>query len=262
MANYHLGIDTISRSDERSITGAISYISGKNLRDCYIDKYFYKQRDDVLFNYVFLPNHAPTDFYNLQILCNAIDQSERYINARTAREFKGSLPNELEINELKQIVKEFVERNFVANNLCAIVAIHEGKNKDIPSKDNPHAHIIVPTRFVEAEGFGEKDREHNKREYIDIWREQWEVVQNKAYERNHLAERVNHHSLEVQGIDREPTIHLSLVDWQKEKGGERTVAGDKKRAIEARNKEREQQREKELKQEKKLKLDIDLFRHR
>lgn len=136
------------------------------MRDSYSGKHFYNYRNDVLYNYTFLPNHAPPIFYNLQVLYNAIDQSERYVNARTARVFKCSLPNELEIEELKQIVKEFVEKNFVAYNLCAIAAIHEGKNKDDPSKNNPHVHIIVPTRFVETEGFGEKDHEHNKHEYI------------------------------------------------------------------------------------------------
>ena len=55
--------------------------------------------------------------------------------------------------------------------------------------------------------------------------------------------RVSHLSLEVQGIDREPTIHISRIDWQKEKSGERTVAGDRKRAIKERNEERVRQRQ-------------------
>ena len=58
--------------------------------------------------------------------------------------------------------------------------------------------------------------------------------------------RVSHLNLEVQGIDREPTIHISRIDWQKEKSGERTVAGDKKRDIKERNEERVCQRQLEL----------------
>ena len=56
-----------------------------------------------------------------------------------------------------------------------------------PSRNNPHVHIIVPTRSVGEDGFSErKDREHDKRKYVTIWREQWATVQNRAYERNSL----------------------------------------------------------------------------
>lgn len=84
-----------------------------------------------------------------------------------------------------------------------------------------------------------KDREHDKRPYIQHWREQWANVQNEAYARCGLDIRVNHESLEVQGINRVPTIHLSRIDWRKEQRGERTPAGDRKRAIERENKMRE-----------------------
>ena len=116
----------------------------------------------------------------------------------------------------------------------------------------------MPTRAVEEDGFCRlKDREHNKREYINIWREQWAEVQNRAYERNWLDIQVSHESLEVQGKrDREPTIHLSRIDWQRERQGEHTPAGDQKRAIEERNRKRGYQHQ--LAQEREL--DIELFR--
>ena len=138
-----------------------------------------------------------------------------------------------------------VEHNFIRQGLCAVAAIHQGKNVENPSRDNPHVHIIVPTRTVEAEGFSKKkDREHDKREYIKIWREEWASAQNRAYERNRLDIRVSHESLEAQGErDREPTPHLSRIDWQREQRGERTPAGDRKREIEERNRERALQRQ-------------------
>lgn len=128
----------------------------------------------------------------------------------------------------------------MGHGLCAIAAIHRGRNRDDPSKDNPHAHIIVPTRMVGPDGFsGKKDREHDKRKYVSIWREQWAEIQNRAYERSGYDIRVSHESLEVQGKrDREPVPHINLVDWQKEQRGERTHAGDRKRTIVARNRER------------------------
>ena len=84
----------------------------------------------------------------------------------------------------------------------------------------------------------------NKKQYIRIWREQWAHELNRELERNKLDIRVSHESFEVQGIDREPTIHLSQIDFQKEKRGERTIAGDRKREIQKRN-EKKRQREKE-----------------
>lgn len=245
MANYHLEVTVISRGKGRSLTRAVHYISGKRLRDNYRNETYYRRRDDVPYCRIFHPANAPPEFHDLQILCDSIERAEKRCDARTAREFKGSLPNELPLREQIRIVSSFIEHNFIRQGLCAVAAIHQGKNVEDPSRDNPHVHIIVPTRTVEPEGFSKKkDREHDKREYIGIWREQWAFVQNRAYERNGLEIRVSHESLEAQGeLDREPTIHLSRIDWQKERRGERTLAGDEKREIEERNRERALERQ-------------------
>ena len=68
-----------------------------------------------------------------------------------------------------------------------------------------------------------------------------------AYERNGYDIHVSHESLEVQGEkDREPTIHISRIDYQKEMRGQSTIAGDKKRAIRERNMEHARQHQIEL----------------
>ena len=245
MANYHLEVKVISRGKGQSVTSLVSYIRGEKLRDSYADKFCYNQRQDVIWRQILLPSQAPAIFRDPQFLCNEIDRVERRSDARTAREFIGSLPNELPTHELIRIVNEFIYANFVSHDLCAIAAIHEGRSKKDPSKNNPHVHIIVPTRTVGSDGFCRtKDREYDQREYVNIWREQWALVQNQAYERNRLDIRVSHESLEVQGVrDREPTIHLSPADWQREKRGERTRSGNLKRKVDARNKERALQRQ-------------------
>lgn len=63
-------------------------------------------------------------------------------------------------------------------------------------------------------------------------------------------------SLEVQGIKRTPTIHLSRIDWQKELRGEHTLAGNKKRKIKMQNERSLLQRQLELE------YSIDLKRNR
>lgn len=253
MANFHLEVQTISRGKGRSVVKLVNYISGERLHDNYYGKTYYNRRQDILYYNVFQPSTVPADYHDLQYLCNKINEAESRYDARTAREFKCSLPNELPVQELIQIVSEYIRTNFVTCGLCAIAAIHEGRNKTDPSRNNPHAHIVVPTRTIDWDGFSKrKDREHDKRKYIGIWREQWANVQNRAYERNGLEIRVSHESLEVQGIrGREPTIHLSRIDWQREQRGEQTLAGTQKRKIQDRNEERlrQQQIDRERKRE-------------
>lgn len=239
MANYHLEVQPISRGKGQSMTRRVSYISGRPLHDAYLDKRYYSTRDDVLYMRVFLPEGVPPEFQDINYLCDAVEGAERRWDARTAKSLTGSLPNELSLPEWRIIVEAFVQENFVEYGLCAIVAIHRGKNLRSPQRDNPHAHIIVPTRTVGPEGFApRKDRTIDQKAKLWCWRENWALAQNWAYERNGLSVRVSHESLERQGIDREPVNHLSYMDWQKEKRGVRTPAGDKKREIQRRNKHR------------------------
>lgn len=245
MANYYLNVSPINRSKGHSLADTASYICGRKVWDSYNNRTWRYDRDDVLYQHIFLPEGAPLKYYDLQYFCNKVEEAEKRRDARTARYFKGSLPNELLKHELSRIVREYVETNFVACGLCAIAAIHEGKNEADPSRNNPHAHIIVSTRTLGPEGFSEKkDREHDQRQYILIWREQWAQVQNRAYERHGLDIRVSQKSLKAQGIqDREPTSYVSYGDYLREQRGERTAAGDRKRAVMQRNKERSQKKE-------------------
>lgn len=253
MANFHMGIRNNGRGQGHSLTGSASYICGQTLYDHYKNRTCNNRRRDVVWKKIFLPDPAPPGFRQLQHLCDEIERAEVRRDARTARQFIASLPNELPPGEQVRIVHEFIENNFLSYGLCAIAAIHRGRNRDDPSRNNPHVHIIVTTRTVGEDGFSKrKDREHNKRKYINIWRAQWAELQNRAYERNGLDIRVSHERLEVQKVDREPTNHLSRIDWQKEQRGERTSAGDRKRAIRARNEERIRQRE--IEQEYELEL--------
>ena len=240
MANYYVDVSIISRGKGRSVTKLANYISGQKLYDCYLDKTYYKKRSDILFCDILLPEQAPSEFSDLQCLCDKIEQAENRYDARTAREIKASLPNEFSVQENIRIVQEYINTNFLQRGLCAIAAIHEGRNDAYPEKSNPHVHIIIPTRTVDSTGFCKKKlRELDKIENVNIWREELADVQNQAYERNGLSVRVSHESLKVQGIyDREPIVHLSRIDWQKEQRGEHTPNGDKNRAIRQRNEER------------------------
>ena len=217
MANFHLEISTVSRNakhGKKSVTRLASYISGRRLYDSYGKKWYSHDRSDVALCKVYVPPDAPADFLDLQVLCDHIEAAELRKDARTAREFKGSLPNELPYHELLKIVDEFIETNFIRLGLPAAAAIHKGINIDAPDRNNPHVHIIVPTRTVSADGFSKKKfTALNAREYIVIWRSKWGEVQNRAYERCGLDVRVSHESLEKQKKDREPVKYVSHLEY-------------------------------------------------
>ena len=242
---YHMEVSILSRGKGRSLGASLSYISGEKIHDSYSGKNHHHRRTDLVQCKVYYPPDAPKKLADIQYLCDELNKAEKRKDARTGRLFICSLPNELAPGEWAKIVKDFVKENFVDRGLCAVAAIHRGKpSSNHPS--NPHVHIIVSTRTVGPDGFNpKKDREHDKRSYIEIWRRSWADVQNRAYERYGMKVRVSHLSYEVQGIDKESLIHLHISDWKKEMRGQRTDAGDRRRRIEMRNQEREQYRDRE-----------------
>lgn len=243
MANFHLEVTTISRNaryGKKSVTRLASYISGRKLYDAYGNKWYSHERSDVALYKVYVPPDAPADFSDLQALCDHIEAAEARKDARTAREFKGSLPNELPYHELVRIVNEFVETNFIRLGLPAVAAIHKGINIDSPDRNNPHVHIIVPTRTVDADGFSKKKyTPHNAREYIRIWRSRWAEVQNRAYERCGLDVRVSHKSLKDQNKEREPVKYISRLEYVRDRD---EITAEREAAKEARAYVREQNR--------------------
>lgn len=216
MATYSLQVGYISRKKGGSLARRISYCCGKRIRDNRVGQTYYKNRKDVLFHKVFLPDHAPAEYADLQILCDHMDEAEKRCDARTARTFIGALPNELTLHELVKIVEDFIREHFTEHGLCAIAAIHAGINPDDCDRNNPHVHILVSTRTLDSDGFSQKKaREQDRKEYVPVWRESWARLQNQAYERNGMDLRVSHESLKAQGVlDREPHPRVHHIEWQ------------------------------------------------
>lgn len=242
---YHMEVSILSRGKGRSLEASLSYISGEKIHDSYSGKNHHHRRTDLVQCKVYYPPDAPKELADIQYLCDELNKVEKRKDARTGRLFICSLPNELMPGEWARIVNEFIQENFVSQGLCAVAAIHRGKLPSNHPKSNPHVHIIVSTRTVGPEGFNpKKDREHNQRSYIEIWRRAWARVQNRAYERCHVKKRVSHESLRVQGVERKPTRHVSYVDLQR---------GERQRRIQAKELARELarlERNRELSREK------------
>jgi len=240
MAQYGLNVTPISRLQGNSVAGALAYILREKLYDNYAGKTFdYSYLKDFIHSEVLIPKNASPAFGNPITLCNAMENAERRYDGRTGRAIWLSLPNELTPDEWKELVRTFANEAFVSIGMCCILAIHDDSNPDDPTKNNPNAHIILTDRPVDNEGFcAKKNRGWNKRAYVRQWRRQWAEVQNRMFKAKGWDVRVSHESLEVQGVDREPTIPLGKMAIALEQKGILTERGNKNRAIEEKNQQR------------------------
>ena len=232
MAIFHLNVSIISRSSGRSSVAASAYRSGekmKNERDGI--PHDYSRRKDVVHKEIMLPESAPLEYADRAILWNTVEKSEKRIDARTAREVEVALPVELDRQEQIELVREYIKDNFVDKGMCADFAIHD------KGDGNPHAHIMLTTRHISKEGFGGKNRDWNNKAYLESWRENWAKVCNPRLVPKGI-ERIDHRTLEAQGIDREPTIHVGATARAMEKRGIETDRGKENREIIQRNENR------------------------
>ena len=75
-------------------------------------------------------------------------ENEKTKDSRLAREFVVALPIELSEAQWKKLLSDFISDAFVADGMCADVAIH---NPYTPGH-NPHAHIMLTVRPLDEKG--------------------------------------------------------------------------------------------------------------
>jgi hypothetical protein len=173
-------------------------------------------------------------------LWNAIEAVEKRKDAQLCREILLNLPHELTREAQIELVRAFVKDECVARGMIADVAVHAPHRKG--DDRNVHAHVMLSMREATAEGFGPKVRDWNSPELLEHWRERWAHHQNRALEQAGRSERVDHRSLEAQGIDREPEPKQGPVATQMEREGRPSKAGEDRRAAKERNEQREELR--------------------
>ncbi len=232
MAIYHLSVKTISRSQGRSATAAIAYRAGEKITDDRTGQaHDYTRRRGVEYTEVFTPEGAEKWASNREQLWNAAEAAEKRINSTVAREFEVALPSELNREQRLELVREFAGELVKRHGLAVDVSIHEpGKEGD---HQNHHAHILCSTRRLGAEGFAEKSRELDDRKSgeVEKWRTRWAELCNRRLELAGVEARVDHRSLEAQGIDRVPTTHLGSNVIRMERRGLRTDRGERRQEI-------------------------------
>jgi len=165
-----------------------------------------------------LPAGAPERFRERSVLWNAAEKKETRKNSQTARSIDAALPRELSRDEQIDLVRNFIAQNFTSKGMCADFAIHD------KGDGNPHVHILLTTRRVDADGFTTKERSWNDRAKLEQWRESWaDWCNHKLYFVS--DERIDHRSYADQGIDKIPTVHLGAGACAIEKKGKKTDRG-------------------------------------
>ena len=97
---------------------------------------------------------------------------------------------------------------------------------------------LARPRPIDSNGFKKnKNRDWNKRELLEKQREAWSAYANVALEKAGINERIDHRTLEEQGINRIPQIHLGSAVTAMMKRGVETDKGNQWKAIESANKQ-------------------------
>ncbi|MGN0323774.1 MAG: MobQ family relaxase [Oliverpabstia sp.] len=229
MAIYHFSAQVISRSKGQCAVASAAYRSGERLHDERTGENKYYVRKVEPENLILSPSHAPDWVQDRNRLWNEVEKAETRKNSQLAREINVALPIELSHGQQKELIKQYVQTEFVDRGMVADIAIH----RDHP--DNPHAHIMLTTREVAEEGFTTKNRSWNDRELLNQWREEWANHTNHALEREGVQERISHLSHEARGLEQLPTIHLGHVAHEMEKKGVETDRGNINRERQAYN---------------------------
>ena len=216
----------ISRSQGRSATAAIAYRVAERIEDRRTGLVFdYAARGGVDHTEVIAPDHAPDWVRDRSELWNRVEESETRKNSQVAREVRVALPAELTHEARVELVREFVREQFVDRGMVADIALHApGRAGD---ERNHHAHILLTTREIDADGFTTKNRDWNAVAVLEGWREAWARDSNAALERAGIEDRVDHRTLVAQHAEA-----LELASAARERGDESAELVQTVRAIE------------------------------
>lgn len=232
MAIYHLTVKTGSRQGGQSAAAKVDYIEreGKYRRD----------PSEVLHSESgHMPAFAQHDH---RAYWQAADLHER-ANGRLFKEVEFALPVELSLDQQRQLAHDFAQHLTGEHRLPYTLAIHRGDGT------NPHCHLVISERQTDEhqrtaaqhfarynakqpdQGGARKTDALKPKEWLAQVRADWAERANAALERAGHAERIDHRSLEAQGIDRLPTRHLGPAAL----GYERRTDEDSRRRLDMRD---------------------------
>ena len=158
MAIYHFEAKMISRGTGRSVVAAAAYASCSRLYNDYDGvAHDYTKKHGNIYSEIFLPSNAPPEWKDRNKLWNAVEAAEKSKDSRLARELVVALPIELEPDDWKSMLKDFIKEECTDKGMCADVNIHDTDGH------NPHAHILLTVRPLDDKG---KWQAKTQKEYL------------------------------------------------------------------------------------------------
>ena len=229
MAIYHCQIKPLSRATGRSAVAAVAYRAGTKLTDERTGQVAdYRRKRGIVHSQIIMPEGVtPPDWMmDRNRLWNATEEAEKRRDSRVAREFEIALPHELNAVQRLEVTRAFSRELAQRYGAAVDFSIHEPHatgGKAQGDARNHHAHILMTTRKVTAEGLGEKtDIElkdtvllarglPNAKMQTRAVRQLWEQVCNHHLELAGRNERIDHRSHVERGIDITPTQHMGVT---------------------------------------------------
>ncbi|ESW93116.1 conjugal transfer protein TrbA [Mesorhizobium sp. LSJC269B00] len=207
MAIYHLHVKVIGRKAGSSAVASAAYRSASRLRDERIDRtHDFSAKRGVVHSEVILPENAPDVWSDRERLWNDVEAFEVRKDAQLAREVEFALPRELSQARNIELARDFVQAEFVSRGMVADLNVHWDRAEDGSQK--PHAHVMLTMRSVDENGFGAKVRDWNVTQMVERWRERWAELANERLAELDIDARIDHRSLEAQGIALEPQTQI------------------------------------------------------
>ena len=218
MAIYHFSVQVIGRAAGRSAVAAAAYRSASRLRDDRLDRdHDFSNKPGVVHSEVMLPEQAPEQWNDRERLWNDVEAFEKRKDAQLCREVEFAIPREMTERQGIELARDFVQAEFVDQGMIADLNVHWDMGADGSPK--PHAHVMLTMRSVDESGFGPKARDWNRTEMVERWRERWA---DHVYERPaelDIDARIDHRSLERQGVGLEPQTKIGAPAQRIEAAG-------------------------------------------
>jgi Ti-type conjugative transfer relaxase TraA len=207
MAIYHLHVKVIGRKSGSSAVASAAYRSGSRLRDERLGRsHDFSAKRGVVHSEVMLPENAPEAWSDRERLWNEVEAFEVRKDAQLAREVEFALPREMTQAQGIELARDFTQAEFVDRGMIADLNVHWDVGEDGLAK--PHAHVMLTMRAVDENGFGPKVRDWNRTEMAERWRERWAELANERLAELDIDARIDHRSLEAQGIALEPQSQI------------------------------------------------------
>jgi Ti-type conjugative transfer relaxase TraA len=218
MAIYHLHVKVIGRKSGSSAVASAAYRSGSRLRDERLDRsHDFSGKRGVVYSEVMLPENAPEAWGDRERLWNDVEAFEVRKDAQLAREVEFAIPREMSEAQGIELARDFARGEFVDRGMIADLNVHWDMAEDGSPK--PHAHVMLTMRAVDEDGFGPKVRDWNRTEMVERWRERWAELANEQLAELDIDARIDHRSLEAQGIALEPQSQIGAPAQRIEREG-------------------------------------------